>query len=78
MSKYHTHVPLEKTNLPTVEVLRRWRPAEPIPRDFDPDPHEALRRHAEAHEAWELEQAAKVLTFTTRSTSPAGGQRRAA
>jgi hypothetical protein len=30
MSTYHTTVPLEKTNLPTVEALRRWRPGKLI------------------------------------------------
>jgi len=50
MKPYHTTVPPENTNLLTVAALRRWRPGEPIPKDFDPDPHEALERHAAAHE----------------------------
>jgi len=50
LEQYHTKAPLEKTNLLTVEALHRWRPGEPIPKDFDPDPHEALERHAAAAE----------------------------
>ena len=34
MSTYHTTLPLEKTNLPTVEALRRWRPGKPIKNCF--------------------------------------------
>ncbi len=49
LEQYHTTVPLEKTNLPTVEARRLWKPGEPIPRDCAPDPHEALERHAAAH-----------------------------
>ena len=55
MSTYHTPLPLEKTILPTVEALRRWRPGQPIPRDYAPNPHEALERHAAADER-ELER----------------------
>ena len=41
-----SHEPTRKQH----ESARHWRPGEPIPKDFDPDPHEALRRHAAAHE----------------------------
>ena len=34
MSRYHTQAPLEKTNLLTVEALRRWRPSQPIKNCF--------------------------------------------
>jgi hypothetical protein len=30
LRQYHTTLPLEKTNLPTVEALRLWRPGQPI------------------------------------------------
>ncbi len=50
MSTYHEPAQTEKTNLLPVEALRHWRPGQPIPKDFDPDPWAALARNAAAHE----------------------------
>ncbi len=75
MSTYHETAQPEKTNLPTVEALRLWRPGQPIPKDCDPDPWAALERHAEAHAAQNA-----PLPFRTRTRRPAdvAADRRAA
>jgi hypothetical protein len=66
LRQYHTQAPFEKTNLPTVEALRLWRPGQPIPKNFNPDPWAALERHAAAHAAQNA-----PLPFRTRTRRPA-------
>ena len=55
LEQYHKKVSPKNTNLPTDAALRLWRPGQPIPRDYAPNPHEALERHAAADER-ELER----------------------
>jgi len=75
LEQYHKKVSPEKTNLPTVEALHHWRAGEPIPK-YAPNPHEALRRHAEAHER--ATSNVRQLTARPRHTSPTGEKGRAA
>lgn len=46
---YHNSILPENTKK-TFRSIRRWRPGEPIPQLFNPDPLAALARHAAAAE----------------------------
>jgi len=46
--------------------IHHWRPGQPLPKDFDPDPWAALARNAEAHAAQNA-----PLPFRARNRRPA-------
>ncbi len=47
---YHNAAPPEYNEKDQPHPLRRWQPGEPLPKNYAPNPHTALERHAEVAE----------------------------